>query len=66
MPEKSKVESCEHQNNANVHRQPFPESISEEPEIYTDNDGCHRQHVKHDSHLSAHSSGNRHFEFSIT
>jgi hypothetical protein len=55
-PEKSQVESCEHQNNANIHRQPFPESVSEEHEIYTDYDGCHRHHVKHDSYLSAHFS----------
>jgi hypothetical protein len=65
-PDESQVESCEHQNNANIHRQPFPESVSEEREIYTDYDGYHRHHVKHDSDLSAHSSGNRHFEFSIT
>jgi hypothetical protein len=65
-PEKSQVESCGHQNNANIYHQPFPESISEEREIYTDYDGCHRHDVKHDSYLSAHPSGNRHFEFSIT
>jgi hypothetical protein len=56
-PEESQVENCEHQDNANIHRQPFPESVSEEHEIYTDNDGCHRRHVKHDSYLSAHFSG---------
>jgi hypothetical protein len=53
-PEESQVESCEHQDNANIHCQPFPESVSEEHEIYTDYDGCHRHHVKHDSYLSAH------------
>jgi hypothetical protein len=52
--EESQVESCEHQDNANIHCQPFPESVSEEHEIYTDYDGCHRHHVKHDSYLSAH------------
>jgi hypothetical protein len=52
-PEESQVESCEHQDNANIHCQPFPESVSEEHDIYTDYDGCHRHHVKHDS-LSAH------------
>src|ERR1039458_3530873 len=46
-PEESQVESCEHQDNANIHCQPFPESVSEEHEIYTDYDGCHRHHVKH-------------------
>jgi hypothetical protein len=55
-PEESKVESCEHQDNANIHCQPFPESVSEEHEIYTNYDGCHRHHVKHDSYLSAHFS----------
>ena len=50
-PEESQVESCEHQDNANIHYQPFPESVSEEHEIYTDYDGCHRHHVKHDSYL---------------
>ena len=58
MPEESEVESCEHQDNANIHCQPFPESVSEEHEIYTDYDGYHRHHVKHDSYLSAHFSLN--------
>jgi hypothetical protein len=53
-PEESQVESSEHQDNANIHCQPFPESVSEEHEIYTDYDGCHRHHVKHESYLSAH------------
>jgi len=52
--EKSEVESCEHQDNADVHRQPFPESVSEERDIYTNYDGHHHQHVKHDAYLSAH------------
>src|SRR6266849_3739331 len=55
-PEESQVESGEHQDNANIHCQPFPESVSEEHEIYTDYDGYHRHHVKHDSYLSAHFS----------
>jgi hypothetical protein len=53
-PEESQVESCEDKNNANIHGQPFPESVSEEREIYTDYDGCHHHPVKHDSYLSAH------------
>jgi len=52
----SQVESCEHQDNANIHCQPFPESVPEEHKIYTDYDGCHRHHVKHDSYLFAHFS----------
>ncbi len=53
-PEEFQVESCEHKDNANIHCQPFPESVSEEHEIYTDYDGYHRHPVKHDSYLSAH------------
>jgi hypothetical protein len=55
-PKESQVESCEHQDDANIHYQPFPESASEEHEIYTDYDAYHRHHVKHDSYLSAHFS----------
>ena len=56
MPEESEVESSEQQDNANICCQSFPQSISEERDIYTDNDGYHRQHVEHDSYLSAHFS----------
>jgi hypothetical protein len=48
-PEESQVESGEDQDNTNVDRQPFPESVSEEQDIDTDDDGCHRHHAKHDS-----------------
>jgi hypothetical protein len=41
-PQESEVESCEHQDDANIHCQPLPESVSEEHEIYTDYDGRHR------------------------
>jgi hypothetical protein len=54
MPEESQVESCEHQNNANIHHQSFPKSVSEEREIYTDYNGCRRHSVKRRSYLSAH------------
>jgi hypothetical protein len=54
--EESEVEGYEDQDNANIHCQPFPESVSEEREIYTDDDGYHRHHVKHVSYLSAHFS----------
>lgn len=52
--EESQVESAEHQDNADIHYQPFPESVSEEREIDADDDGDHRHHIKHDSDLSAH------------
>jgi hypothetical protein len=54
--EESQIESCEHQDNADIHDQSFPESVSEEQDIYADYNGCHRYHVKHDSYLSAHFS----------
>jgi hypothetical protein len=54
MPEESKVEGSEHEDNPDIHYQPFPEKVSEEREIYTDDNGCHRHHVKHDRYLSAH------------
>jgi hypothetical protein len=53
-PKESQIESCEYQDNANIHCQPFPESISEEHAIYTDYDGYHSHHVKNDNYLSAH------------
>jgi len=56
MPEESQVESCEHQDNANIHYQPLPEPVSQEQEIHTHYNGYHRHHVKHDSYLSAHFS----------
>jgi hypothetical protein len=54
--EESYVESCEHQDNGNIHCQPFPKSVLEEHEIYSDYNGRHRHHVQHDSYLSAHFS----------
>jgi hypothetical protein len=54
MSEESPVESCEYQDNANIHRQSSPKSVSEEQQIYADYDGCHRHRVKHASYLSAH------------
>jgi hypothetical protein len=48
-PKESEVKSYEHQDNANIHCQPFPESVSEEREIYADDDAYHRQHVKRGS-----------------
>jgi hypothetical protein len=53
-PEEPKVEGREHQDNANIHGQPFQESVSEEREIYTDYDGCHAYCVKNKSCLSTH------------
>jgi hypothetical protein len=52
---KSQVESCEHQDDANVHHQPFPEMVSEERDIRSDYNDCHHHNIKRDSHLSDHS-----------
>ncbi len=56
MPQESQVERCEHQDDSNIRYQPFPEAVSEEHDIYTDDDGCHGHHVKYASYLSAHLS----------
>jgi hypothetical protein len=53
-PEEHPVESCEYQDNPDIHYQAFPKSISEEHEIDTDYDGYHRQHEKHHDYLSVH------------
>jgi hypothetical protein len=39
------VERDEHQDNADVGRQPLPDVASEEQYVYADNDTCHRNHV---------------------
>ena len=56
MPEESQIESREHQDNADIHHQSLPDSVSEERDIQADYDGYHRQCVKHASYLSAHFS----------
>jgi hypothetical protein len=56
MPEESQIESCEHQDNANIHHQSLPDSVSKERDIQADYDGYHRQCVKRCGYLSAHSA----------
>jgi hypothetical protein len=56
MSQESQVEGCEHQHHSDIHCQPFPESVSEERDIYPDYDGYHHHHVKCDSYLFAHFS----------
>jgi hypothetical protein len=41
VPEKSQVESHEHQDNPDISNQAFPESVSKEREIYAYYDGYH-------------------------
>jgi hypothetical protein len=50
MPEEFQVERSEHQDDANIHHQPFPESASKEREIHSDDHSYHRQHIKHDNY----------------
>jgi hypothetical protein len=52
--EKSVVEGAEDQDNADIRRQPLPESISEEHEIETDYDRDHCHEVKRERHLPVH------------
>jgi len=54
--EESQIESREHQDNANVRYQPFPESVSEERDIQTNYDGYHCHDVNCDSDLFVHFS----------
>jgi hypothetical protein len=51
-PEKTAIESCEHQDDADIYDQPFHETVSEEREIDSHDDGGHRRHVKHDSYFA--------------
>jgi hypothetical protein len=50
MPQVSQVESGEHQDNSNIHYQPFPKSVSEERQIHSDYDRYHRHDVNHDGY----------------
>jgi hypothetical protein len=56
VPEESQVESRKHQDNADIHYQPFPESVPEERKIYRDYNRRHRHHIKHDRYLPSHLS----------
>jgi hypothetical protein len=47
-PEESQVEGCEHQDDADIRDEAFPEAVSEEREVRTDDDGDHSYHVKND------------------
>jgi hypothetical protein len=50
----SEIEGREHQDNTDIHRQPFPESILEEQKIQTNNNGDHYQNVKHGRYIDFH------------
>lgn len=53
IPEKPQVEGHKHQDNANIHQQSFPKSISEKNQIYANDDGYHYQDV-HDRYALRH------------
>lgn len=54
--QKSEVKGGEYQNDSYIHRQPFPELVLEEQEIYTDDNGCQHQYVKYGGRLGSHFS----------
>lgn len=54
VPEEDEIEGREDQDNADVHEQPFPEEVSEEREVDSDDDGDHGDEEKYDSYLSVH------------
>jgi hypothetical protein len=50
----SQIEGCKHQDNADVHYQPFPESIPKEEQIHANYDGYQHSEVKADQHTLCH------------
>jgi hypothetical protein len=55
VPKESQIEAGKHQNDSDVHHQPFPEIIPEDQGIESDDGGYHHQHVKNCNHRSRHS-----------
>jgi 1,2-phenylacetyl-CoA epoxidase PaaB subunit len=53
--EESQIKGSKHQDNADVHYQPFPESILKEQQVYTNDNGNQHRNVKHDRHVPRHS-----------
>src|SRR5262245_61759414 len=52
--EESEVECCEHEDDSYVHREPFPEPVSEEQNIDRDDHGRHQGYVKRNGRLASH------------
>jgi hypothetical protein len=52
--QESEIEGRKHQDDADVHYQPFPESILEEQKIYTNDDGYQRHNVNRDRDVPCH------------
>jgi hypothetical protein len=53
--EESQIKGCKHQDDADVHYHPFPESILKEQKVYTNDNGNQHHNVKHDRHVPRHS-----------
>jgi hypothetical protein len=45
---KSQIESREHEDDADIRHEPFPEALPEEQHIYTDDNDYQHRNVKHD------------------
>ncbi|MGH6993672.1 MAG: hypothetical protein ACREEH_10090, partial [Caulobacteraceae bacterium] len=56
MPEKAQVEGDEHQDDADVRDQPFPQSVSKEGDVDADDERRHRKKVEHGNYLLSHST----------
>src|ERR1700679_592989 len=54
--EEHQINNPENQDDADIGREPFPESVPEENEIHTDDDGRHRRRVKQERRMSVHLS----------
>jgi hypothetical protein len=53
--EKSQIEGRKHQNDSDIHDQSFPEMIPEDQDIEGDDNGYHRNQVRHGNSRSCHS-----------
>jgi hypothetical protein len=54
--EESHIERREHQNNADIHHQPFPESVPKEKYVHGNDNGYQRGKIKHNRHVLRHLS----------
>lgn len=55
LPQEPQIEGCEHQHDADVHEQPFHESMSEEQDIQTHDNDDHGHNEEHANDRSCHS-----------
>lgn len=56
MSHEPQVECAEDQNDSNVRDQPFPESIPEETDVHTDDNGYHRRDIESQGKLPIHAN----------